>query len=94
MALVMEVSLGPDHIVLYGDPAPLPKKGQHTPPRKEGGCCAPFAVVPSGECARRKGRHDVYLQVELCDRCLSALSVPWCEKALYNYSSFPVLSFP
>jgi len=27
MALGTEVGLGPDHIVLDGDPAPLPKKG-------------------------------------------------------------------
>jgi len=32
------------------------------------------------------------LQVKLCDPCLSALCVPWCEKALYKYSSFPFLS--
>jgi len=32
------------------------------------------------------------LQVKLCDPCLSALYVPWCEKALYKYSSFPFLS--
>jgi len=32
------------------------------------------------------------LQVKLCDSCLSALYVPWCEKALYKYSSFPFLS--
>ena len=31
------------------------------------------------------------LQVKLCDPCLSALCVPWCEKALYKYSSFPFL---
>jgi len=31
-------------------------------------------------------------QVKLCDPCLSALYVPWCEKALYKYSSFPFLS--
>jgi len=29
------------------------------------------------------------LQVKLCDPCPSALDVPWCEKALYKYSSFP-----
>ena len=29
------------------------------------------------------------LQVKLCDPCLSALCVPWCNKALYKYSSFP-----
>jgi len=29
------------------------------------------------------------LQVKLCDPCLSALYVPWCEKALYKYSFFP-----
>ena len=29
MALGMEVGLGPSHIVLDGDPAPLPKKGAH-----------------------------------------------------------------
>jgi len=33
-----------------------------------------------------------YLQVKLCDPCLSALYVPWCEKALCRYSSFPFLS--
>ena len=32
-----------------------------------------------------------YLQVKLCDPCLSALCVPWCKKALYKYSSFPFL---
>jgi len=32
-----------------------------------------------------------YLQVKLCDLCLSALYVPWREKALYKYSSFPFL---
>jgi len=31
------------------------------------------------------------LQVILCDPCLSALYVPWCEKSLYKYSSFPFL---
>ena len=31
-----------------------------------------------------------YLQVKLCDPCLSALNVPpWPKKALYKYSSFP-----
>jgi len=29
------------------------------------------------------------LQVKLCDPRLSALSVPWCKKVLYKYSSFP-----
>ena len=32
MALGMEVGLGPGHIVLDGDPAPLPKKGPEPPP--------------------------------------------------------------
>ena len=32
-----------------------------------------------------------YLQVKLCDPCLSALSVPWPKKAPYKYSSFPFL---
>jgi len=32
MALGMEVGLGPGHIVLDGDPAPLPKKGTEPPP--------------------------------------------------------------
>jgi len=32
MALGMEVSLGPGHVVLDGDPAPLPKKGAEPPP--------------------------------------------------------------
>ena len=31
MALGMEVGLGPGHIVLDGDPAPLPRKGGSTP---------------------------------------------------------------
>jgi len=31
MPLGMEVGLGPDDIVLYGDPAPLPKKGAERP---------------------------------------------------------------
>ena len=31
MPLGMEVGLGPGHIVLDGDPAPLPKKGQSPP---------------------------------------------------------------
>ena len=31
MALGMEVGLGPGHIALKGDPAPLPKKGAEPP---------------------------------------------------------------
>jgi len=31
MLLGMEIGLGPGHIVLYGDPAPLPKKRRHSP---------------------------------------------------------------
>jgi len=31
MALGMEVGLGPSHIVLDGDPAPLPQKGTERP---------------------------------------------------------------
>jgi len=31
MNLDMQVGLGPDHIVLDGDPAPLPKKGTDPP---------------------------------------------------------------
>ena len=31
MALGMEVGLGPSHIVLDGDPAPLPPKGDRAP---------------------------------------------------------------
>ena len=31
MALGMEVGLGPSHIVVDGDPAPLPKKGTELP---------------------------------------------------------------
>jgi len=31
MALGMEVGLGPGHIVIDGDPAPLPKKGTEPP---------------------------------------------------------------
>ena len=32
MPLGMEVCFGPGHIVLDGDPAPLPRKGGHSPP--------------------------------------------------------------
>jgi len=32
MPLGMEVGLGPGHIVLDGDPAPFPKRGQSPPP--------------------------------------------------------------
>jgi len=32
MGLDMEVGLGPGHIVLDGNPAPLPKKGAEPPP--------------------------------------------------------------
>jgi len=46
-------------------------------------------VATSGE--RHEGKAGV---VKLCDPRLSALSVPWCKKALYKYSSFPFLSFP
>jgi len=50
-------------------------------------------VVTSGE--RHEGKVGMVLFAgKLCDPCLSALDVPWCEKALYRpkYSSF--LSFP
>jgi len=42
MARDMEVGLGPDYIVLDGDPAPLPKKGQS--PKITG----PFLLWPNG----------------------------------------------
>ena len=35
------------------------------------------------------------LQVKLCDPCLSALYVPWCEKALYiNTLPLPLFGDP
>jgi len=40
MALGMEVGLGPRHIVLDGDAAPLPKKGAEAPP-----IFGPFIIV-------------------------------------------------
>ena len=43
MALGMEVGLGPDHIVLDGDLAPLPKKGTEPP-----GIFGPFLLWPNG----------------------------------------------
>ena len=44
-------------------------------------------VVTSGE--RHEGKAGMVLFAgKLCDPCLSALYVPWCEKALYKYSSF------
>jgi len=44
MALGMEMGLGPGHIVLDGDPAPFPKKGQSPPPPIFG----PFLLWPNG----------------------------------------------
>jgi len=38
----MEVGLGPGHIVLVGDPAPLPKKGPEAP------IFGPFVLWPNG----------------------------------------------
>ena len=46
-------------------------------------------VATSGE--RHDGKAGVVLFAGLCDPRLSALSVPWCKKALYKYSSFPFL---
>jgi len=43
MALGMEVSLSPDHIVLDGDPALLPKKGGQNPR-----IFSPFVLWPNG----------------------------------------------
>ena len=42
MALGMEVGLGPCHIVLDGDPAPLPKGGRAAPNFR------PFLLWPNG----------------------------------------------
>jgi len=42
MALGMEVGLGPSQIVLDGDPAPSPKKGQSPP------IFGPFLLSPNG----------------------------------------------
>jgi len=41
-ALGMEVGFGPDHIVLDGDPAPLPKKGSRAP------IFGPSLLLPNG----------------------------------------------
>ena len=43
MAFDMEVGLGPSHIVLDGDPAPLPQKGTEPPP-----IFGPFLLSPNG----------------------------------------------
>jgi len=43
MKLSMQVALGPDHIVLDGDPAPLPKKGAG-PPIFVHVCCGQMAA--------------------------------------------------
>jgi len=74
MPLGMEVGLGPGHTVLDGNPAP-PQKGGRAPKFLAHIYC---------------GQAWCYLQVKLCDPCLSALYVPWCEKALYKYFSFPL----
>jgi len=42
MALAMEVGLGPGHIVLDGEPAPLPKNGAELP------IFGPFLLSPNG----------------------------------------------
>ena len=47
-------------------------------------------VVTSGECHEGKAGM-VLFALKLCDPCLSALCAPWCKKALYKYSSFPLL---
>jgi len=50
-------------------------------------------VATSGE--RHEGKAGMVLFAgKTVDPCLSALYVPWCEKALYKYSSFPFLSLP
>jgi len=50
-------------------------------------------VVTSGERHEGKAGMVLFAGKKLCDPCLSALYVPWCEKALYKYSSFPFLFF-
>ena len=50
-------------------------------------------MAPSGERLRRKGRHG-YLQIKLCDPCLSALRYTWYIKWRYtNTLPFLFLSF-
>jgi len=48
MALGMEVGLGPRHIVLDGDPAPLPQNGAEPLPLSFG----PFLLWPNGGCIK------------------------------------------
>jgi len=43
MALGMKVGLGPRHVVLDGDPAPVPPKRGHNPPN-----VGPFLLWPNG----------------------------------------------
>ena len=43
MTVGMEVGLGPGHIVLDGEPAPLPKRGQSPAP-----IFGPFLLSPNG----------------------------------------------
>jgi len=43
MKLGMEVGLGPGHIVLDGDPAPLPKRGTAPPQFSAHVCCGQMA---------------------------------------------------
>jgi len=63
MALGMEVGLGPVHIVLDGDTAPLPKKGAEPPQFSAHLCCGqtagcikmPFGMevgLSPGDCVR------------------------------------------
>ena len=49
-------------------------------------------VVTSGERHEGKAGMVLFAWVKLCDPCLSTLCVPWCKKALYKYSSFPLLN--
>jgi len=35
MSLGMELGLGSGYVVLDGDPAPLPKRGEESPPQKK-----------------------------------------------------------
>ena len=109
MPLGTEVGLGQGYIVLHRDQAPPPKRGTSpnflpmsiVAKRLNGlGChligteigLSPSHIVLDGDPAPPR-QAWCCLQVKLCDPCLSALYVPWCEKALYKYSSFPFLSF-
>jgi len=86
MPLGMEVGLGPGHIMLDGDPAPLPKKGAQPPPFSADVCCGQTAEwikmpldtrphsVTWGPSSPLEGESHVYSAHVYCGQTVAHLS--------------------